>query len=257
MSDARLTDLLVDVLGDVKTWKELVECFDALDEQFVDRPLRALEQIRFLYPGTDQDFLFKTVEMLGFDVHKDLLSSSVNNLSKLVAQLGRYADVNGTIDFVHFIDLLCQSKTTVDYLYSDDYVNFHTQPLGKMIHEGGKWFATTHIDVTMTMFGMETLVLAGDGQRLADRARLVFEKFQPYELVIRRFGVGIIIGDESWINPDNPNLVLPELPGSGSDLDGDGIPDSENSGGGISRVALGIAIAVKPGSRFIQLGMDA
>lgn len=309
MSDAKLTDLLVDVVGDVKTWRELVESLDFIDELHVDKPIRALEQIRFLYPGASQEFLYRTVEMLGFDVNKDLLSGSTNNLGKLAAQLGRYADVNGTIDFVHFIDLLCQSKTTVDYLYSDDYVNFYTKPQGKMLHEGGRWFATTHVDVTMMMFGLETLVLAGDGQRLAARAKLVFEKFQPYDLVIRRFGVGVIIDDDAWVNPDlpdptNPGGGLPPDSGGGggstdldddgtpdgtdpdddndgipddvdTDDDNDGIPDDEDpdddndgvedpydpdTGGSTSNIeqaALGIAIAIKPGMRSVQLGFDA
>lgn len=192
-------DLLVDVMSDQQVWADLTEAFNAVDSLNVAAPVKALEQIRFLFPNADPEILYGVVRMLGFDVHKDLLSVNADNLTKLATQLSKYADVNGTTDFIHFIDLLCSAQSTVTYLYTKDYVNFHSTPGGPMIHEGGPWFATTHIDVMMMMFGLETMVLAGDGLNLAKRAQLIFEKFQPAELVIRNFGIGVIIDDPQWI----------------------------------------------------------
>jgi hypothetical protein len=204
---ATLSDLVVDVLSSRQVWREFVESLDAVEEQNVGAPLRALSRMRFIRPNTERELLFRYVAQMGFDIHRDLLNASAENLSKLVTQLSAYADTNGTVDFIGFIDLLCSARSDVTYLYTKDYVNFFSEPKGPMIDEGGAWFATTHIDVMMYLYGVDSKTLTG-GSKLPERAKLLFEKFKPTPLVINRFGTGTEIPDEGWEpGPDDPTIT--------------------------------------------------
>lgn len=195
---ASLLDLLPQRLATKPTWVDMMEVFQRVMDVNVEGPIAALEVLRHITPDTDTGVLNSTARLLGFDLTQDVLNLSSDNLSKLVSQLSLYPDQNGTELFVKFIDLLLNALTEIDYLWTKDYVNFYKVPKGPLVKDGGVWFKVTHIDLTMALFGKESLVLA-PGQTLFGRTKDLFYTFAPAALVIERFDFAEYFEDKDWL----------------------------------------------------------
>jgi hypothetical protein len=109
-----------------------------------------------------------------------------------------YPDQNGTEYFTKFIDLVLNANTEIVSLYTEDYMNFYEKPGGKLVIDGGTWFKTTHISLSINLFNLETLTISA-GRTLFDRVKDLFYTFAPAALVIDRVDFSEIITDEDWL----------------------------------------------------------
>lgn len=180
-----LVELAVPIVKLTPTWNDMLEVFNRVMEDNVDGPIEQLERIRFISANTEDDILASTARLLGFDLTSDILSMNGDNLIKLVSQLPLYADQNGTDLFTKFIDLVFNAQTDVYNLYTRDYVNFKTEPGGPLVIDGGAWFKTTHIDLSIKLFHSEAILLS-DGVKLIDRVQELFFQLAPVALVVYR-----------------------------------------------------------------------
>lgn len=183
---ANAADLNVEILKQNPTWDDMLAAFDGMMATNVDAPIAQLETIRYLDPLAEVEVLQKTTRMLGFDASQDVLAMSAENLTRLVTQLPLYPDYNSTLLFQNFIDLLLNSITSIEYLFTKDYVNFYPYPKGDMITEGGPWFKTTHISLYVELLNPESLDVIS-GKPLFRRVLDVFYTFCPIALVIKNF----------------------------------------------------------------------
>lgn len=192
------TELLVPILRANPTWRDLIDAFDWLLINNVDAPTAQLEKLRFITTASDPGVLSNTARLLGFDLSQDVLDLNGTNLSKLVTQLPLYADKNGTDLFINFLDLVFNSVTTVQYLYTDDYVTFTPSPAGPLVTEGGRSYKTTHIRLTTSFKELQSLMLQ-EGQSLGSRIKDLFYSYSPIALVVERMSLGLIISDADWL----------------------------------------------------------
>lgn len=183
--EASLDDLLTPRLRERQVWKDLSDAFDAVLVANVDDPIRQLEYLRFLPPDADATLLADVCRMLGFDLSQDVLNLSIDKFTQLAAQLGMYPDTNGTEDFTKFISLMTNGNCTVDYLWTEDYLNFYTEPQGPILELGGRWFKTTHVNLNMGFSTLDGLQLK-PGQTLGQKIRDLFYQQAPAPLVIER-----------------------------------------------------------------------
>lgn len=188
-TEATVGDLLAEPLRNNQVWLDFVDAAQQVFGANIEGPLKQLEEIRYLKAGTDAQILKLSAAMLGFDVAQDILEFSANSLLKIVPQLGYYPDNNGTPFFNRFIDMLLNASSTVDPLYTRDYKHFYVKPYGPMITEGGEWYKTTHVELTMALFitnevkqNVNTM-----GTTFLGRIKEVFYAFAPIALVIKRF----------------------------------------------------------------------
>jgi len=86
----------------------------------------------------------------------------------------------------------------VTHLYTNDYLNFVEEPQGPLVIDGGTWFKTTHITLTINLFNLDTLVLAA-GKTLIERTKELFYAFAPTALVINRTDFSEIFADTDWL----------------------------------------------------------
>lgn len=191
---ASAQDLLVEILNNSEVWSDLAEAFNEVLRLNVDEPIFDLERIRFITQDSDQELLKATARMLGFDATQDVLNLNSDSLTRLVSQLPLYPDQNSTEYFANFIDVLLNSSIEVGYLYTKDYVNFVDTPGGPLVTEGGVWFKTTHIELTIALLSLTSLLIA-QGQTLLGRAIELFHAYSPIALVIERLRFAIIIDD--------------------------------------------------------------
>ena len=194
---ASTVDLLVEMLKNNQVWADLAEAFNAVIDLNVDDLIRELERIRFITQDSDQELLKTTARMLGFDASQDVMNLNSDNLTRLVSQLPLYPDQNSTKYFSNFIDVLLNSSISVDYLYTEDYVNFYDEPTGPLITEGGSWFKTTHIGLTIALLSLSTLLLR-PGQTLLGRAKELFYEYAPIPLVVERITFAVVLEEVTF-----------------------------------------------------------
>lgn len=183
--EAGLKDITTTRLRDRQTWMDLIGAFDEVIIANVDDPIAQLEMMRFLPPDADSAIAAEVCRMLGFDLSQDVLNMSIDKFNKLATQLGMYPDTNGTDNFTKFISLMTNGNCEVTYLWTDDYVNFYDTPLGIKLEDGGTWFKTTHVDLSMGFSTLSGLQLKSNqtlGQRVVD----IFYQQAPACLVIQR-----------------------------------------------------------------------
>jgi hypothetical protein len=198
INQASAIDLLGSPLDENATWEDMVTAFAQVMYANVEGPTDQLELIRYISDNMDPVMLNNTVRMLGFDVKQDVLSLNSSTLTKLATQIPMYSDQNGTILFKNFIDLILNANnSTIDYLYTKDYVNFYTQPNGALIETGGAWFKVTHINLTMEILSLNSVNLLGAS--VVNRILEIFYNFCPIALVINKFIFVISFPDSSWL----------------------------------------------------------
>lgn len=194
---ANVQDLAPTLIIENPTWKDMLCVWGQIMDANVEEPIAQLERIRFMEDDSDDDILRYTARLLGFDLSQDVLNLNADNLTKIATQLSMYPDSNGTELFPKFLDLVLNSVTEVEYLYTQDYINFYNKPGGPLVDEGGRWFKTTHIELALVMLSLETLQL-NPGVSLFGRVKELFYEFAPAALVIERTDFAIIIGNEDW-----------------------------------------------------------
>lgn len=195
---ASIKDLLTNTLRENKTWRDLAESVDYVFSSNIEDPIDQLAKVRWIRKETDPSILEQSARLLGFDLTQDVLSLNAENLTKIVTQLPHYPDHNSTQYFTNFIDMLLNAMTEVKYLYTKDYINFHEQPTGPLVIDGGEWFLTTHIELNLGLLHLDSLLLA-DGESLYTRVKNLFHSFAPVALVIERFYFAIVISDRDWV----------------------------------------------------------
>jgi hypothetical protein len=196
IKEATITEIVTSRLTDKQVWKDLFDAFDQVILANVDNPIEQLELLRFLPPNADSKTLAEVCRLLGFDLSQDVLNMSINKVAKLATQLGMYPDTNGTEEFTKFISLMTNGNCSVEYLWTDDYVNFYTTPQGALLVNGGTWFKTTHVNLNMGFTTLEGLQLKS-GQTLGQRIVDLFYQQAPASLVIKyqTFTVNIAMND--------------------------------------------------------------
>lgn len=189
IAPVNLNELLVDLLNNNPTWYDLISAMDQVFATNIDDPINQLENLRDLTPTTPDLTLQKTARMLGFDLSSDVLNFSTSSLTKIVTQLALYPDQNGTELFNKFIDLLLNAYTEVTYLYTQDYEFFYDHPYGALVTEGGLWYKTTHIELSISLLITNEIlnnVKLGTNHTFYQRLMELFYNFAPIALVIER-----------------------------------------------------------------------
>ncbi len=197
-SKASLKDLMPSIVGNIPTWADMMDVFDRVVYVNVEGPISQLEKLRFIDDKTDDGILNSTARLLGFDLSQDVLNLNADNLTKIVSQLSLYPDQNGTRLFAKFIDLILNSLSQIEELWTKDYVNFFTAPEGPTIKEGGPWFKTTHINLNIALLSLDTLVL-DPGVTLYQRVQNLFLTLSPVAIVIKRMDFVILFEDKDWL----------------------------------------------------------
>ena len=88
-----------------------------------------------------------------------------------------------------------------EYLYTDDYMDFYTKPKGKLITEGGDWYATTHVELSVALASLAGIVLK-PGQSLYDRVKELFYDAAPAHLAIDRLYFTVTVNTEFGVAAD-------------------------------------------------------
>lgn len=171
-----------DVITERQVWQELFgEAFDIMDEYIRD-PAKQLAGLRTITPDTDVKIVQYTLNQLGFDIPRDLVEEHSEIIRKFIHMLPLYQEIAGTQDYPRFISFLLDRSIDVKDLYTRDYCTFTQRPLGALNIDGGDWYITTHILLSIQWKETDTDRLNIE-QRLLD----LFYQFAPIQTVVQHY----------------------------------------------------------------------
>lgn len=154
----KLPELLVDILKTDPLWYDLVDTIHEYTEEHVVKYIRVLDKIRVVTRDMDPDVVDESIRQLGLDINSSLMERNGSNIRKAFYQLSKFYTINGTDQYPNFIKFLLGRHFSVQSLYTADYVNFFTEPLGPMVHEGGQWFPTSHKNIMIDSRDIDQIV---------------------------------------------------------------------------------------------------
>lgn len=171
-----------DIITESDVWRDLFgESFDIMEEYIRD-PARQLAAIRNITPDTDVKIVQYTLAQLGFNIPRDLVEEHAHIIRRVIHMLPLYYEVAGTDAYPRFVSFLLGRTVDVRNLYTNDYCTFTSKPLGALNIDGGDWYMTTHILLSIQW-------LESDAERLEIEQRLldVFLGFAPVTTVVYNY----------------------------------------------------------------------
>lgn len=179
----RLPQLLIDLLQEDKLWHDLHTIIHDHTEEHVTNFIRVLERARIIDQNSDPEIVEESIRTIGLDIHSDIMEINGNAIRNSFYQLSKFYTINSNKHYPRFIEFLLGRGFSVGNLYTENYIDFYPQPLGVEIADGGTWFSTTHVDLTVAGSGLARYLSinigAGDIQAL--KTRLQYDRMTELE----------------------------------------------------------------------------
>jgi acyl-ACP thioesterase len=142
-----LTNLLIEML---RADPLISSAHDVIDEYFkqnVTQYIDQFEQLRAINENTPNQIVDDSIRLIGMNIPNWVMEANGNNIRQCFYHLTQFYQVSGVNAYPKFIEFLLGRGFKVSNLYTSDYVSFYTEPKGKLVHEGGTWFSTSHVDL--------------------------------------------------------------------------------------------------------------
>lgn len=139
----------LDFLQDNPAWEELFSTMSEVNNDFNLESIRQLLNIRKIDKDTDTEIVENSIRQLGINITRDIMSYRIDNLKRIFDTLPDYSLVSGTSAWDKFVSILLGAEFHAERLYTGDYSTFLPTPLGMLIQDGGTWYKTTHVDVSV------------------------------------------------------------------------------------------------------------
>src|SRR5690606_29544516 len=91
------------------------------------------------------------------------------------------------------IEFILGRRITVTPLWTEDYIDFYPEPYGPLRVDGGTWYKTTHVNMTVQTAASDADVVLPRGSSLKDKLLAAFYSFAPINLVVNEFAFTVDI----------------------------------------------------------------
>lgn len=164
----------------------------AYDEQYrthVDGYVEAIADLRNITDASDEFTLTMGARMQGFQLDQAYFKRiAVPTLTKMLPVFPQYAEWNQGERWYDFLSMLLDGKVTAKPLYTEDYVNFDVSPGGPLLHAGGTWFKTTHVQVSLSYMGYNNVLTSLEQPFSTEPALQMLDAYMPLNLVLKHLG---------------------------------------------------------------------
>lgn len=150
----KLQDLMVDILKEDPLLESAHSIIDAYFHKNVTSYTDQLENIRVITDQTPKELVDESIRQIGFDLPYWIMDANGENIRRCFYHLTQVYQINGTQYYPKFLEFLLDRGFRAICLFTNDYQSFYPTPLGKLIHEGGQWFSTTHVDLEVDINGI-------------------------------------------------------------------------------------------------------
>lgn len=175
----RLTELTHEFLQENPAWDDLLTAFEDVSDERVGDFNKALLEVRDLAYVTDENLLEQNLRLKGITLTEELYKLRGTEIFKSLSAMPSFSELHGSPNYPKFLEFLLGRGVKVNRLYTSDYVNFSPEPEGRLIHEGGNWYQTTHVEIEVE----EINTLGVNAERIVQD---LFYRFAPIEEVIYR-----------------------------------------------------------------------
>lgn len=176
-------------------WQDFIEALADFYQEQVREPLDNLREIRNITEKTDPNVVLLTLRDLGIDVPLDLIVNP-ERLLKSVYMIPLVYQHTGLDSAWRVIEFILGRRISVQPLWTEDYIDFYPEPYGPLRVDGGTWYKTTHVNLSMQLVGTDSKIVLPRNQTLKDRLLSAFYSFAPVNLVIDKFYFSIDIETE-------------------------------------------------------------
>ncbi len=175
----KLSELTHEFIQENEAWDDLITAFENVSDERVGKLNQALLNIRDLAYVDDPKLAEQNLRLKGITLTDELYNLRGTEIFKSLAVMPSFSELHGSPNYPKFLAFLLGRDIKVQRLYTSDYVNFSPEPEGLMVHEGGNWYQTTHVEIEV-----ENINELGEN---SDRiVQDLFYRFAPIEEVIHR-----------------------------------------------------------------------
>lgn len=139
----------VDFLQDNPAWEELFETMGEANDALNLATIQQLLDIRRINNNSSIELVEESLRQLGINVSRDMMTYRVDAYRRVFDALPDYNLVSGTKNWSKFVSMLLGAQFDTERLYTADYQTFLPTPLGTLIQDGGTWYRTTHVDLSV------------------------------------------------------------------------------------------------------------
>lgn len=175
----KLSELLHEFVQENEAWDDLIQACETVSDERVGAMNKALLEVRDLAYVKDERLLEQNLRLKGITLSDEIYNLRGTEIFKSLAAMPSFSELHGSPKYARFLSFLLGREIKVSRLYTSDYVNFSPMPEGRLIHEGGNWFQTTHVELEVE--NIEEL-----GHNAEALVQRLFYRFAPIEEVIYR-----------------------------------------------------------------------
>lgn len=175
----KLTELTHEFIQENPAWDDLLNAFEDVSDERVGEFNKALLEVRDLAYVTDEKLLEHNLRLKGITLTEELYKLRGTEIFKSLAAMPSFSELHGSPNYPKFLEFLLGRGVKINRLYTSDYVNFLPEPEGRLIHEGGNWYQTTHVEIEVENINE----LGVNAERMVQE---LFYRFAPIEEVIYR-----------------------------------------------------------------------
>ena len=183
-------NLIPGILAENTTYSDFCNSVEAVYEAKINGTIDQLMRVRFPNQRDDVEVSKNNVRLLGFNVTEDfqLLSGVRGNSSiyKIPYMFSQYHTTSSSEKFFLFLSFCLNREVVCTPLYTKDYSSFFAKPQGTLSIDGGEWYKTTHVDLSVDITNFDNIVIK-PGSDIKSRIVNIFYEFAPIQLVIKRF----------------------------------------------------------------------
>lgn len=167
-------------------WQDFLDALADFYQTQVREPMEGLREIRNITANTDPNVVLLTLRDLGIDTPLDLILNP-DRLMKSVYMIPLIYQHSGLDSMWRVIEFILGRRMSVQTLWTEDYIDFYPEPFGPKRVDGGTWYKTTHVNLTMQTVGTDARIILPRNQTLKDRLLSAFYSYAPVNLVIDKF----------------------------------------------------------------------
>lgn len=139
----------IDFLQDNPAWEELFETLGEANDALNLSTIQQLLDIRRINSNSTQELAEESLRQLGINIARDMMTYRIDTYRRIFDSLPDYNLVSGTKSWPKFVAMLLGGQFDAQRLYTADYQTFLPTPLGTLVQDGGQWYKTTHVDLTV------------------------------------------------------------------------------------------------------------
>lgn len=139
----------VDFLQDNPAWEELFETMGEANDALNLTTIQQLLDIRRINNNSTVELAEQSLRQLGINIARDMMTYRIDTYRRIFDALPDYNLVSGTKNWPKFVAMLLGGQFDSERLYTADYQTFLPTPLGTLIQDGGTWYRTTHVDLSI------------------------------------------------------------------------------------------------------------